>query len=216
MRLNPTNFIAWLAERALEPLPSTRAHNTMLPQDVDRPEAKNAPADARKSAVLMLLYEELEVFNIVLIVRSKDGGPHSGQLALPGGKKEEADMNLVATAFRESQEEISLNQDAAIYVATLSPIYIPISNFLVTPIVAYSNGLPKLKPSDSEVAEIRYVPLQDMFDTVTHVEVSTMRGLWSVKAYTLNDGAIVWGATAMMLAELGILWQEYLKLRMPE
>lgn len=205
------DFPGWLSHRAKKALPGRLAHATMMPNDVARPQASDAPAHAMQSAVLMLLYPHAEQWHIVLIVRSDDGGPHGGQLALPGGRAENVDADLIATAFRESVEEIALPVQAAEYVATLSPLYIPVSNFLVTPIVAAAAQLPLLHPSDAEVAAIRYVPLQDMYDSIADVSISTSQGLFNVKAYTLEDGGIVWGATAMMLSELGVLWREFLK-----
>ena len=76
--------------------------------------------DLRTAAVLLPVYRDAEgELRIVLVMRADDGGQHGGQLGLPGGKPEEGDVDLVATALREAEEEVGLPPETVVVVAAL-------------------------------------------------------------------------------------------------
>ena len=82
-----------------------------------------------------------------MIKRSNYSGVHSGQISLPGGKFDKNDSSLKDTALRECGEELGINIDLKKDLFALTPLYIPPSNFIVTPYLAYENFYPKFKQS---------------------------------------------------------------------
>lgn len=205
------DFTHWITNRLQQPLPGYEAQKKMM--NVNRPDFKHAPRHARESGVLILLYPQDNDVKTVLIERSADGGIHSGQVALPGGKKEDTDIDIIQTALREANEEIELKQEDVTVIGRLSPLYIPVSNFEVNPIVGVCPYEPLLIPSEKEVAAILSFPLRHIFSRKEIIEVKAS-GLPSLtirtQAYLLNEHQYIWGATAMILSELESLWEEWL------
>ncbi len=171
-----------------------------VPPDADEFDRLNA----RKAGVMVLLFLESGSWHTVLIKRPSYPGTHSDQMAFPGGKHEEGDVDLLQTALRETHEEIELPPDRIEHVGPLSPLYIPPSNFMVHPYVGMLEGERRWIPEVAEVAEIIEMPLEIIVGT-QHVKshpVRTRYGKMMVPAYEFN-GHIIWGATGMMLAEPG-------------
>ena len=204
-----TTFIPWLKERLQQPLPGYEAQRRMM--NINRPDTKDTPPGARLSGVLILLYPDGEDIRMVLIERSADGGVHSGQIALPGGKKEETDSTIVDTALREAAEEVALNANSVAVIGRLSSLYIPISNFEVNPVIAITEQEPKLIPSEAEVARILRLPLSTLFGRkeMVHVQASGLNLTIHTIAYMMDDERFIWGATAMILSELEAIMAEW-------
>lgn len=188
----------------------------MMP--VGRELPQELPSNVRKSAVLLLIYPENKDFKLVMIERSKDGGLHSGQMAFPGGKVEEFDSSLEATALREANEEVDLDEEIVKIAGRLTPMFIPVSNFQVFPIIGFCEERPSLKASDDEVAMIYRFSFQEDFPKKEWREFFS-RGELSFKikapAYHFMEGKLIWGATAMILAELEWLWIEFNEFNAP-
>jgi len=195
-------FVQSLKARMQQPLPGYEAQKKMM--NVNRPDASHAPATARQSGVLILLYPDNDDVRLVLIERSADGGVHSGQIALPGGKKEDTDADIVATALREAAEEVALNANKVEVLGQLSSLYIPVSNFVVNPVLAICHEEPQLIPSEYEVARILRLPLSTVFTRKEMVDVraSGLNLTIHTIAYMMDDEKFIWGATAMILSEL--------------
>ena len=127
---------------------------------------------------------------------------HSGQISFPGGKMEAQDASLKHTALRETHEEIGINPDDINVLGELTQVYIPPSNFMVTPFLCYLDYEPEFV-LNHEVSEIIEPCILDL-NRNTHLRterVETKYGTFKVPAYVFND-KIVWGATALMLSEL--------------
>lgn len=201
-------FVQWLKIRLQQPLPGYEAQKKMM--NVNRPDASHAPATARQSGVLILLYPSVDDIRLVLIERSADGGVHSGQIALPGGKKEDTDADIIETALREAAEEVALNAHKTEVLGRLSSLYIPVSNFVVNPVLAIYHEEPKLIPSEYEVARIIQLPLSTAFARKEMVEVNASGLNLTIRtiAYMMEDDTFIWGATAMILSELEVMLQE--------
>lgn len=162
-------------------------------------------AHTRESAVLILLYPEQDgTFHFPLIVRpSTEKGVHSGQVAFPGGKKDDTDLSFEDTALREAQEEINVNPKEVQIIGQLSPLYVFASNFMVYPVLGYVSQKPtELKANPDEVAEFFSVPTQRLqeSDVIQSTFMKTPMRNFETPYFNLND-KIVWGATAMILSE---------------
>lgn len=159
--------------------------------------------DYRSSAVLLLLIKRGESFFIPLTERHTYKGVHSGQISFPGGKKDARDKDLQQTALRECHEEIGLNENVNV-IGELSPVYIPVSKFIVYPYVAvYSDKEPDYKLNLSEVKNLFELNTLDLMnpDTVKQTVVEPSPGYKLKTPYFDVHGKIVWGATAMILSE---------------
>ena len=138
-----------------------------------------------------------------MTVRSHTLDRHGGQVSLPGGAIEPGETAEQA-AFREAREEVGLRVDRIRSLGALTPIDIPISGFRLQPIVAAADERPELWPADGEVARI----LEPAVDSLMHpgriVWRSMIREGRSLEfpAFLANDDVEIWGATAMVLAEL--------------
>ena len=163
----------------------------------------------KASAVLVLIHpgEDGEA-RVVLTERATRDGHHSGEVSFPGGRSEPGDDGPAGTALREASEEVALDAaTAAVRVlGELDRLWIPVSNFEVTPVVAVAARQPDLRPFEAEVARIVHAPL-DLFVPGAPVEIveRTIRD-WPLRfgIYPV-DGLSVWGATARILSQLGAL-----------
>lgn len=180
-----------------------------------KPMPPEIPQDARPSAVLSLLFPVEEQLNLLLIKRVTDGKAHSGQIGFPGGKQDSIDADLKATALREAQEEVGILSSEVDILGHLTPLYIPVSNFQVHPFVAFAGKKPEYNISKSEVEHVLEIPVSELFHadrkTVVNVTSPVMPEiLRSVRAYKLDNGSIIWGATAMIISELETILEERL------
>lgn len=172
-----------------------------------------AGAAARRAAVLVLIApDDAGEARVVLIERTSYDGPHSGQIAFPGGAAEPGDTDPAATALREANEEIGLEPDAIglRVVGELDPFWIPVSNFHVTPIVALAERLAAWTLDAREVKRVIEPPLSAFLPGAPIQTFERDVREWRIRygAYALEDsgdGPAVWGATARILGQLGAL-----------
>lgn len=158
----------------------------------------------RKAAVLVLFYpNENEDTTFLLTKRATYKGTHSAQISFPGGKIEKEDINLEQTALREAFEEVGIQTSTVKLLRELTDVYIPPSNFLVTPFIGYVKEKPNFK-KNHEVAEIIEVLVSDLLDdthiTTVNLTTSYMENI-DVPCFKI-DHNIIWGATGMMLSEI--------------
>lgn len=163
------------------------------------------PKHARQAAILILLYPKGDQIQTVFINRARHHSDvHSGQISFPGGQLERTDANLEACAVRETQEEIGVEISGQSLIGRLSPLYIPVSNFLVTPIMASIPYIPEFLPDQTEVQAILPVPMAHLLDAqnlgVMDMELSSGRKVIDVPFFQVQERTI-WGATAMILSE---------------
>ena len=193
-----------LAAQLGNPLPGHEAHATMAPRYSARQEALSIDdKECREAGVLaLLLPHEDETPAVVLTVRREELPDHAGQIAFPGGQRE-GEETLTNTALREANEEIALDPTHVQILGTLTPLYIPPSNFCVHPYVGIVRHTPSLVPTDREVKRVLQAPLNHLLAPDTRiVEPWTLHGTTVEVPYYDVQGHTVWGATAMMLAEL--------------
>jgi 8-oxo-dGTP pyrophosphatase MutT (NUDIX family) len=193
------------------PLPAGRAELSPVFTDGRlRPPRLDPTATARPAAVLVLLYPDAGgAARIVLTERVGYEGHHGGEVSFPGGKSEAGDGgDPAATALREAAEEIALDRLAAgvRVLGRLDEVFIPVSDFRITPVVAVAAIEPRLHPHPAEVARI-LTPLVDAFLPAAPIEmVERTIGSWPIRYGGFRvDGLHVWGATARILGQLGAL-----------
>jgi 8-oxo-dGTP pyrophosphatase MutT (NUDIX family) len=160
--------------------------------------------DARRSAVLLPLFELHGEITLVFIRRALTLRNHSGEIAFPGGRTDPTDHSPVMTALREAWEEIGLEPDLVQVLGVLPPIFTIVSNYLITPVVAFlPRGLGTIHLQDSEVAELILAPLRALADpAIARIEYWP-RGSMTRKVYFYDYGPYrIWGATGRMLNSL--------------
>jgi 8-oxo-dGTP pyrophosphatase MutT (NUDIX family) len=213
------------AVERLSALPETlpAPPDALMPVRLDTGEQRRTglpfgPESARDAAVLVLITPDRDGDDgrppddadaeVVLIERVGGDGPHSGQISFPGGKRDPGDRDLEATALREAAEEVGLDARAAgvRVVGALETFWIPVSDFRVTPYLAFAARRPELRRQPSEVASILRAPLDAFLPTapieMVDDEIRDFRLRYG--AYPV-DGFRIWGATARILGQLGAL-----------
>jgi 8-oxo-dGTP pyrophosphatase MutT (NUDIX family) len=130
-------------------------------------------------------------------------GAHGGQVSIPGGQLEPGKDHRQA-ALREFEEETGVRVDSRQLLGGLSELFIPTSNFLVRPFVAYAKERPRFRPAPEEVEEILELMIPAL---ISDVKVRYGRARLATGARVETpffdvDGHMVWGATAMILSEL--------------
>lgn len=201
-----TEFLAAVPKIISEKLPDEVSHGKMAP--LERMEImRNLDLETvkpRKAGVMMLIYSKDGQAHLVLILRNTYPGVHSSQIAFPGGKYETFDASLMHTALRETHEEIGIAPEKIKVVRAFSEVYIPPSNFLVSPFLGYSEETLAFIPDPAEVAAVIELPLSDFLNdaiiVLKRMATSYTESI-DVPAFEVND-KIVWGATAMMMSEL--------------
>lgn len=187
-------------------LPGASAHEAFAPY---RKHFENQANVTRKpAAVAIHFYIHLESWYFIIIERSSYDGKHSAQMAFPGGKPETNDPHLEFTARRESEEEIGIPTIQGELISELSMVWIPVSSFEVTPFVILHDERPTIQLNEREVANCFEVHLDELLDdssvSKTTIQVNKEVQLEDIPCFLLN-GKIVWGATALILAELKTL-----------
>ena len=211
--MHSDQFLEIFKRIAEKGLPGDEAHLTLMP--VKRLTARKAKAKNqlyRKSAVAAILYPSEESIHCILIQRPSYDGVHGGQVSFPGGKMDDTDRNLEHTARRECFEEVNLPIDSGVFVTTLSEVYIPVSNFMVQPYIFFVDDLPPLSPDFREVESILSFDLFSLLNEsilkTTSIEMGKGFKQKDVPYFDIEN-KIVWGATAMMLAEIKAILQKF-------
>jgi 8-oxo-dGTP pyrophosphatase MutT (NUDIX family) len=198
-------FIASLEVKLAGPLPGISSQLKMagMKRKIEAGQIV-VPNDARRAGVMVLFYPVEENPNIAFIKRNEYPGVHGGQISFPGGGWESHDKNMTETALRETEEEIGVPAEKIIPIGNLSSLYIPPSNFLVTPTVGYTTERPEFRPDPEEVEKILEIPFHLFLDSNNLTEkdiIVSMDVVIKVPCFSVN-GYVIWGATAMMLHEL--------------
>jgi 8-oxo-dGTP pyrophosphatase MutT (NUDIX family) len=156
----------------------------------------------RHAAGLLLLFPLDDRPHIVLTVRAHTLDRHGGQVSLPGGVIEPGETDEEA-AFREAREEVGLSEAGVKRLGVLSPLDIPVSGFRLHQVVAAASSKPELRPSDGEVARILQPSLAHLM-APEHIAWRTQTRETGPLEFPvfLAEGVEIWGATAMVLAEL--------------
>jgi len=159
--------------------------------------------DYRPAAVALLLRDRGGVTHVPLIVRPSAMRAHSGQIALPGGVRDDCDADFAACALREAEEELGIAPSAMRVLGELDDVPTP-TGFVITPVVAELMGAVDYRPSPDEVSAVFEAPLDTFADPATAEDMGE-REHWGIRyrlhAYRFGEHRI-WGATARVLEAL--------------
>ncbi|EKT4519231.1 CoA pyrophosphatase [Flavobacterium psychrophilum] len=201
-----SDFLKYVPKIAKESLPAAIAHAKMIPPE--RIEFLNnqdfSKIIPKKAAVLMLLYPKNKMTHLALIVRNSYPGIHASQIAFPGGKVEDSDLSLCETALRETEEEIGVAAKKVTVIRSFTQVYIPPSNFLVSPFLGFAKEELLFTLSPDEVDQVIELPLYEFLDEKNVISTKMSTSYASniqIPAFKINEH-LVWGATAMMMSEL--------------
>jgi 8-oxo-dGTP pyrophosphatase MutT (NUDIX family) len=213
--MTASHFIQFLAKRCTEPLPGYEGQKRMAPfvKTIYEP-----PTDIRtykQSAVLALLLDRLDgtqtasELEILFTVRSSELKNHSGQISFPGGRSDNGET-VRETALRETCEEVGISKSRIFLLGDLTPLYVPVSKSMIYPVLGYHQGELTTHMNAGEVEEIFSVALGELvkpenMDSKPWVVLGREVDVpfWKVHSTPL------WGATAMMVAEIVTLFEEF-------
>lgn len=209
--MNPSfsAIVAALDHALARPLPASAAHALMAPRPRRQWPDDFNKMEIRDAAGLVLLTPIDDRAHIVLTVRAQTLGRHGGQVSLPGGKVD-AGETYEAAALREAHEEIGLDRAEVRLLGRLTPLDIPVSGFRLHPVVGVARSRPTFLAADAEVAQILLIPIDELMAPARMQMIDRRRGDIPVVAPSFCvAGHEIWGATAMVLAELLVLlgWQ---------
>lgn len=200
------DLISRLAYIIEHDLPGEVAHHPLSP--LHRPvtsEIIKGLTEYKASAVAIVIYQDTNDYRFILIQRTEYEGKHSGQISFPGGKKDETDLDFEDTARRECFEEIGIDLEDSTLLGKLSPVYIPVSGFLVEPFVFYYPETPLFHKQKREVADVFTVPFSELLQehVISSMNIRTESNIVmkNVPCFDLQNKQI-WGATALMINEL--------------
>ena len=156
----------------------------------------------RASAVLVLLGEEQPGRpDLLVLQRAATMRNHAGQPAFPGGAADPEDRDPADTALREAREEVGLDPATATVLLELPELYIPVSRFVVTPVLAWWHAPHRVYPCEpAEVAHVARLPVAELVDPANRLRVRHPSG-WIGDAFQVR-GMLVWGFTAGVISSL--------------
>ena len=195
--VDPAVQAAWHLE-SLRPETAKRAAVLMLFGTLD-----DRPAAFQSNAVASDL-------DVLLIRRAGSLNHHPGQIAFPGGRIDSDDSHEIAAALREAEEETGVNPAGVEVLGALPEVALPISNFLVTPVLAWWAAPSSVSVVDEgESSHVFRIPVADLLDPANRrTAVVRRRGLTGRSPAFITREATVWGFTAMLLDGLfeGLGW----------
>ncbi len=160
-----------------------------------------SPSEARPAAALLLLFQAGEEVRLLLTVRSSSLPNHAGQVSLPGGAVEPGE-SIEHAALREAHEEIGVDPGRVRVIGRLTPLHIPVSGYMLHPVVGATGERPDLRLADAEVEHVLEPGLDFLLDPGCVRHQPRFRDtVFQDVPYFAIDGLQVWGATAMVLSE---------------
>ncbi|WP_288901219.1 CoA pyrophosphatase [uncultured Sneathiella sp.] len=206
--INEKQKLTEILRKSLEPVPNevpsvlSLNDNLRGDHDLNPASAPNHDLPFTPAAVLVPIVLRKEGPTVILTRRATHLSKHAGQISFPGGRADEGDENAVATALRESQEEISLDPGLVEVIGSLTT-YVTVTQYSVTPVVGLVEPAFDLRPEAGEVSEIFEVPLDFLLDQANRKKHSGFRNGVERFWYAIPFGDYyIWGATAGMIKDL--------------
>lgn len=170
-----------------------------IPRIMTRPLQKTG--QPRVGSVLVLFFCKNNTLFLLLTKRHNELQHHPGQISFPGGHQEDKE-SLLETALRETREEVGISSNAITILGRLESVYVPSSDFIIHPFVAWHEGTPAFKHNPQEVEDIINVQVCTLLDPKNREkEVEKKDPHFVTVPYFKIGNHKVWGATAMILSE---------------
>jgi 8-oxo-dGTP pyrophosphatase MutT (NUDIX family) len=191
---------------------------TLQPSDLSR---HAVPEESTREAAVLVLFGPRENFGeVVIIERASHLKAHPGQPAFPGGRVEEGDSSLSQTALREAKEEIGLNPNSIEILGELPQLWIPPSNFKVTPVLGWWHTPHEITNIDAnEVQAAHQIPLADLINPANRTRVRHVNGSFG-PGFNV-ESMLIWGFTGGLISRLmdiagwSIPWDESVIVELP-
>ena len=171
----------------------------LQPSDLSR---HAVPEESTREAAVLVLFGPREDFGeVVIIERASHLKAHPGQPAFPGGRVEEGDSSLSQTALREAREEIGLDSSTIEILGELPQLWIPPSNFKVTPVLAWWHSPHEITKIDAnEVQAVHRIALSELIDPMNRTRVRHVNGSFG-PGFKVAD-MLIWGFTGGLISRL--------------
>ena len=197
-----------LAQHLVKELPGKPAQKIMLTKPRNPINYSSNSECPNPAAVLILLFPVKQDIRFFLTKRTNVVQHHKGQISLPGGAWEEGEQ-LWGTALRETNEEIGVREDHIQFIGELTPLFVPVTGFLIHPFVGWVDEEPETSPDPTEVESLFSASVLSLTDQNScQCEERTIRGhVFDVPYFQLNREK-VWGATSMILSEFKTVLKE--------
>ena len=190
-----------LAQHLVKELPGKSAQKIMLIKPRIPIKYSSNSECTNPAAVLILLFPVKQDIRFFLTKRTNVVQHHKGQISLPGGAWEEGEQ-LWETALRETNEEIGVRAERIQFMGALTPLFVPVTGFLIHPFVGWVDDKPETYPDPTEVESLFAVSVSALMDQNScQREEQTIRDYVFDVPYFLLNKQKVWGATSMVLSE---------------
>lgn len=182
-------------------LPGQRSHLKMIPPGRKLMRQGEHLDNVRNSSVLLLLFKQQGQLYTCLTKRAPGMKNHPGQISLPGGRIEVGESPEVA-ALREAHEEVGIDPAGVTLLGRLSEVYVQVSGYKIYPIVGWMDTQPQFVLNSAEAERVILFPMESVWleKLIKNFPVQTSTGLLNVPCFVFDD-EVIWGATAMILAE---------------
>lgn len=207
-KLEYSNLIQRLTQKEVKPI----GYEAQIALDpIPRKRIATIPSSVKEAAVMCLLINKAEAAHLLLMQRTSHPlDKHKGQISFVGGSREPFDRDLFHTATRETQEEVGLAPKHMQLITPLTSVYIPVSNFLMYPFLGYYSTNPEYVLQVDEVEKVIEIPISKLLNDrsikTKDISISDKVKLSDVPYFDIEEHTI-WGATAMVLAEIKAIIQ---------
>ena len=194
------NLIFHLKKRINTNLPGKDSHKKMKISYRNEKKISFNINRAKPAAVLLLLFPNNKKICFYLTKRTEKLKYHKGQISLPGGSNEKGE-SLLETALRETEEEIGVNKNEISILGQITPLFIPVTGFMMTPFIGFTSKEPIIKLDSMEVEELFSVNILDLINNDKLIKHRQLNGRDVTIPYFNLNNQQVWGATSMVLSE---------------
>ncbi|HEX5102431.1 MAG TPA: CoA pyrophosphatase, partial [Pirellulaceae bacterium] len=162
-QLDPAAMALALARELARGLPGRAAQRVMAHRLAYGRHHGPIPEGARRAAVLLALHQSPAGWSVPAVLRPPTMRSHAGQVSLPGGSTD-ADETAVQTALREMEEELGVPASELTVIGQLTPVYVYVSGFEISPVLAVAKEPLAYRPNPHEVAAVLELPLAQLCD----------------------------------------------------